>query len=42
MQLDHWGINTDHLLILTELNLKADVAENVKIFNFRSVKVGWP
>ena len=39
-QPDHWGINTDHLPILTELNLKAHVAENVEILNFRSVDWG--
>jgi hypothetical protein len=39
-QLDHWGINTDHLIIITELNLKADVEEDVKIPNFQSVDWG--
>jgi hypothetical protein len=39
-QLDHWGINTNHLLIITELNLKADVEEDVEIPNFQSIDWG--
>jgi len=33
-QLDQRGVNTDHLPILTELNLKADVAPEEEIHNF--------
>jgi hypothetical protein len=36
-QPDHWGINTDHLPILTELNLKADVVEDAEIPNYRNM-----
>jgi endonuclease/exonuclease/phosphatase family metal-dependent hydrolase len=39
-QPDHWGINTNHLLIITELNLKADIEEDVEIPNFQSVDWG--
>ena len=39
-QPDHWGINTDHLPILTVLNLKADIVEDAEIPNFRSVDWG--
>jgi endonuclease/exonuclease/phosphatase family metal-dependent hydrolase len=39
-QPDHWGINTDHLPILMELNLKADIEEDVKIPNFWSIDWG--
>ena len=37
MQPNQRGINTDHLPILTELNLKADIAAEVEIPNFRNV-----
>jgi len=36
-QPDQRGVNTDHLPILTELNLKADVAPEEEIHNFREV-----
>ena len=37
---DHRGINTDHLPILTELNLKADIMEDAEILNYRNVDWG--
>ena len=37
---DHRGINTDHLPILTELNLKADIAEDAEILNYWNVDWG--
>ena len=40
MQPDHWGINTDYLLILMELNLLADVAVDTEIPNFWSIDWG--
>jgi len=36
-QPDQRGVNTDHLPILTELNLKVDVAPEEEIHNFREV-----
>jgi len=38
-QPDQWGINMDHLPILTDMNLRADTEEADKIPNFR--KVDW-
>jgi endonuclease/exonuclease/phosphatase family metal-dependent hydrolase len=35
--LDQRGINTDHLPILTELNLRANIVEEGEIPNFRNV-----
>ena len=37
MQPDQRGINTDHLPILTELNLNADIAPEKEIHNFQNV-----
>jgi len=36
-QPDHWGINTDHLPIVTELDLKVEQTEEEEIPNFRNV-----
>ena len=36
-QPDHWGVNTDHLPILTVLNLKAEHVVEQEIPNFRDV-----
>jgi len=36
-QLDQWGVNTDHLPILTELDLKVDITLEEEIPNFRNV-----
>ena len=36
-QPDHWGLNTDHLPILTVLDLEAEITENKEISNFRDV-----
>ena len=36
-QPDHWGLNTDHLLILMVLDLKAEISENAEISNFQDV-----
>jgi len=36
-QPDQWGINTDHLPILTDMNLRADTEEADEIPNFREV-----
>jgi len=33
-QPDHWGLNTDHLPILTVLDMKAEISENTEISNF--------
>jgi hypothetical protein len=37
MLLDQRGINTDHLPILTELNLRANIVEEGEIPNFRNI-----
>jgi hypothetical protein len=37
MLLDQWGINTNHLPILTELNLKENIVEKGEIPNFHNV-----
>jgi len=36
-QPDHWGLNTDHLPILTVLDMKAEISENTEISNFQDV-----
>ena len=36
-QIDQWGINTDHLPILTIMNLSAEIKEASEIPNFREV-----
>ena len=36
-QPDHWGLNTDHLPILTVLDLEAEITENEEISNFHNI-----